>query len=86
MTSGTAFSSLVVSVSADGLAGADEPTQGKTPRNFFIDPTGKFLLAENQDSDSIVVFKIDEQSGKLEPTGEKLEVPSPVCIRMMAVQ
>src|SRR5205807_2881751 len=27
-----------------------EPTQGKTPRGFGIDPTGKFLLAANQDS------------------------------------
>jgi 6-phosphogluconolactonase len=61
----------------------NESTQGKTPRNFFIDPTGQFLLAENQDSDSIVVFRIDQQSGKLDPTGEKLEIPSPVCIRMM---
>jgi len=61
----------------------NESTQGKTPRNFFIDPTGAFLLAENQDSDSIVVFGIDAKTGKLEATGEKLEVPSPVCIRMM---
>src|SRR5258707_9082322 len=30
------------------------PTQGKTPRNFVIDPTGKYLLAANQDSDQIV--------------------------------
>jgi 6-phosphogluconolactonase (cycloisomerase 2 family) len=31
-----------------------------------------------------VVFRIDAQSGKLNPTGEKQELPSPVCIRMVA--
>lgn len=58
----------------------NESTQGKTPRNFVIAPGGKFLLAENQNSNTIVVFSIDQESGALEPTGHKIEVPSPVCI------
>jgi 6-phosphogluconolactonase len=57
-----------------------EPTQGKTPRHFAIDPTGQWLLAENQDSDSVVVFGIDPKSGRLGPTGQTLEVGSPVCV------
>jgi 6-phosphogluconolactonase (cycloisomerase 2 family) len=28
-----------------------------------------------------VVFRIDEKTGKLSPTGEKLEVGSPVCVK-----
>jgi 6-phosphogluconolactonase len=56
------------------------PTQGKTPRNFAIDPSGTFLLAANQDSGSIVTFRIDTGTGRLTPTGEMLQVPSPVCI------
>jgi 6-phosphogluconolactonase len=59
----------------------DVPTQGKIPRSFEIDPTGKFLFAENQESNDIVVFRIDEKTGKLSPTGEKLEVGSPVCLK-----
>jgi 6-phosphogluconolactonase len=72
-------------VAANGTLTAveHEPTQGKTPRNFAIDPTGKFLLAENQASDTIVVFAIDQSTGKLEPTGHKIEVPSPVCVRFV---
>ena len=58
-------------------------TGGKTPRNFAIDPTGKFLLAENASSDSIVVFRIDQKMGNLAPTGEKAAVGSPVCIRFL---
>jgi len=57
----------------------------KEPRNFAIDPTGKFLLVGNQNSDSVVVFRIDEASGKLEPTGKSIAVPTPVCLRMIAV-
>jgi 6-phosphogluconolactonase len=56
------------------------PTQGKTPRNFAIDPSGTFLLAANQDSGNIVTFRIDSGTGRLTPTGDMLEVPSPVCI------
>ena len=56
-----------------------KPTQGKTPRHFAIDPTGNWLLAENQGSDSVVVFKVNTRSGALEATGQKLDVPSPVC-------
>ena len=57
-----------------------ESTQGKTPRNFALDPTGSFLYAANQNSDSIVAFRIDKKTGKLTATGQKIEVPSPVCI------
>jgi 6-phosphogluconolactonase len=55
-------------------------TGGKEPRHFAIDPTGKFLLAENQLSNNIVVFKIDRATGGLTPTGQVVDVPSPVCI------
>ena len=56
---------------------------GKEPRNFMLDPTGRFLLVANQDSDAIVVFKIDKETGLLEPTGQRLEVPSPTCLKMV---
>jgi 6-phosphogluconolactonase len=61
----------------------NESTQGKTPRGFGIDPTGRFLLAGNQDSDTITVFRIDEKTGRLAPTGEKLEVGKPVCVKFV---
>jgi 6-phosphogluconolactonase len=63
-----------------------ESTQGKTPRNFAIDPTGQYLLAENQQSGTIVVFRIDGKTGKLTATGQTLEVPNPVCIKMMPIE
>jgi 6-phosphogluconolactonase len=60
--------------------GARVPTGGKVPRHFAIDPSGKYLLAENQFTNNIVVFKIDAATGSLTPTGQVVEVPSPVDI------
>ena len=55
----------------------------KTPRNFNIDPTGKFCLVANQDDDSVVVFRVDPETGALEPTGYKVSVGKPVCVRFL---
>ncbi len=63
----------------------DVPTQGKTPRNFTIDPTGTRLLVANQDSGNIVVFRIDEKTGQLTPTGQTLETPQPVSLEFVRV-
>jgi 6-phosphogluconolactonase len=65
---------------------AHVPTGGKEPRHFGIDPSGKYLLAENQHSNNIVVFKIDAATGGLTPTGQVVEVPSPVGLTFVAVE
>jgi len=61
-------------------------TQGKTPRNFAIDPSGAFLFAANQDSGNVVVFRVDPATGRLTPTGNVLEVASPVCVVFAALR
>jgi 6-phosphogluconolactonase len=61
------------------------PTGGKTPRNFALDPTGQYLLAANQNSDDIHVLQVDARHGKLTPTGQKVEAPTPVCIKFVAL-
>jgi 6-phosphogluconolactonase len=65
---------------------ADVPTGGKEPRHFAIDPTGKYLLAENQFSNNIVVFKMDPSTGGLTPTGQVIQVPSPVDVTFVAAE
>jgi len=57
--------------------------QGKHPRNFAIDPTDRYLLVANRDSDNIVVFSIDPAKGLLKPTGEEIHVPNPVCLKFL---
>ncbi len=58
-------------------------TLGKTPRNFRIAPSGKLLLAENQDSDSVFAFRIDTATGLLKPTGHSIRVIKPACIQFL---
>ncbi len=57
-----------------------EPTQGKTPRFFTLDPSGTVLYAANQDSDAIVCFRVDQVTGKLTPTGQVVKTGSPSTI------
>ena len=59
-------------------------TDGDWPRNFSLDPTGSWLLVANQRSDSIVVFRRDQKSGRLTPTRQRLALPKPVCLRFRA--
>lgn len=59
------------------------PTGGDWPRNFALDPTGRLLLVAHQRSNSIVAFGVDPQSGQLSPTGARIELPAPVCLRFV---
>lgn len=61
-------------------------TQGKTPRSFEIDPTGNFLFAENEKSNNIVVFRIDNKTGRLTPTGKVVDVDEPVDVKFLKVE
>lgn len=61
-------------------------TGGKTPRGFGIDPTGRFLIAANQSTGNLVVFAIDLDSGDLKPTGQSVDVPSPVCVKFLRLK
>lgn len=63
-----------------------QSTKGKTPRNFMIDPTGNFLLAANQDTDNIVIFKRNPTTGAFKPTGEEIKISMPVCLKMVPVK
>jgi len=63
-----------------------QSTMGKTPRNFNFDPTGNFLLVANQDSDDIVIFKRDKETGLLTDTGQRINIPNPVCIKWISTK
>lgn len=55
------------------------PTGGKEPRHFALDPTGRWLLAENQDSGTINLFAVDAKTGRLTSTSHTVRVSTPVC-------
>lgn len=56
-----------------------QSTLGKTPRNFSLSPDNQYLLVANQNSNTIVSFKRDAITGKLD-FDSKINAPTPVCI------
>ena len=58
-----------------------QSTLGKTPRHFSLDPGGNFLLVANQNSDEIIIFKVNKITGLLTDTGKRISVSKPVCIK-----
>jgi len=61
-----------------------QSTLGKTPRNFNFDPSGNFLLVANQNSDNIVIFKVDKKTGLLSDSGKKIKAGNPVCVKWIS--
>jgi 6-phosphogluconolactonase len=61
------------------------PSGGRTPRNFAFDPTARWILLTNQDSNNAVVFRVDAQSGRLTQTGDPVAVPAPFCERFLPI-
>jgi 6-phosphogluconolactonase len=77
--------------SLDAVTGKPAPaghvaSGGRTPRNFSIDPTGRYLVAANQDSNNVVVFLIDPANGRLTPTGKTIALTAPVCVQFVAAE
>jgi 6-phosphogluconolactonase len=57
-----------------------QSTGGKEPRHFTLDPSEKWVLAANQNSDNVVVFARDRNTGLLKPTGQKVALSQAVCL------
>jgi 6-phosphogluconolactonase len=73
----------VFSVAQEGALALEQviSTEGDWPRNFSLDPSGRWLLVANQRSDSVIVFARDPDTGRLTPSKQRIEIPSPVCLR-----
>ncbi|GAB3246946.1 lactonase family protein [Larkinella harenae] len=78
----------ILSIAKDGKVSLidQQSTEGKTPRNFLVDPKGEYVFTANQDTDNIVVYKLDGKTGKLTPTGTQVKVPAPVCLKLFTVK
>ncbi|MES2810736.1 MAG: lactonase family protein [Bacteroidota bacterium] len=58
-------------------------SNGRSPRNFVIDPTGSYMLVSNQFSNNVSVFKIDKATGQLKLTPAMINIDAPMCIRFV---
>ena len=57
----------------------EQGTGGKKPRHFGIQPNAKHLVVCNQDSNTLLISRIDDGNGRLKPSGVFADAPSPVC-------
>lgn len=76
---------FLYSFKADGESGALTPMRrsscgGKTPRNFTLDPTERWMLVANQDSNQLSVFARHPETGELADEGKSFEVKTPMRI------
>jgi 6-phosphogluconolactonase len=59
---------------------------GNWPRNFVIDPSGKYLLVGNQRSGNISLFRIDKMTGiPIEP-GKDYKINAPACLKFSDIK
>ena len=59
------------------------PALVQIPRNFGIDRSGKWMITVGQNSNNGAVFAIDQESGKIKPTGQTFEVGASVCVKFL---
>ena len=53
---------------------------GKTPRNFVLDPSERWMLVANQDSNLISVFARNPETGVLAEEGKSFAAQAPMRI------
>ncbi len=70
-------------INSDGLLDLAGQTScgGDWPRNFVIDPSGKYILVGNQRSGNISVFGIDTETGLPVETGVDFRLSGVACLK-----
>lgn len=55
-------------------------TEGEIPRDFALNASEQFLIAANQDTDNLTLFKRNPQTGQLTCLQKDVSVPECVCV------
>jgi 6-phosphogluconolactonase len=76
---------FVATFSVDGTTGRltlleRSDCGGKTPRHLALDPTERWLLIANQDSDNIAVLPRVPATGRLGKIAQTIATPKPMCL------
>lgn len=74
------ITAMAIDESGDLSVIETEPIRGGWPRNFNLDPTGRWLIAAGRDSNTATVFEIDVESGRLTFVRQTQFVPTPICV------
>lgn len=62
---------------------AHQPTLGKFPRSFAIEPAGGLMVVGNEHSGEVRVFRINADSGLIAPVGEAHQMKGPACVALV---
>ena len=44
------------------------------------------MLVANQSGGNVIVFRINQETGELQPTEASVQVANPVCVRFMEIK
>lgn len=62
------------------------PSIGKGPRDFMIDPQGKYLLVANQYTNNLNVYRINPTTGSLNGIVSTVQIGNPVCVKIVPAE
>ncbi|HEX8561412.1 MAG TPA: lactonase family protein [Flavobacterium sp.] len=55
-------------------------SRGKGPRDLTLDPTGKYVLVAHENSNEVVIYERDLNTGEVTYSGNKIKLCMPVCL------
>jgi 6-phosphogluconolactonase len=61
-------------------------TVGRGPRDFIIDPTGRYLIVANQIGGNIVVYQLHATTGAPTTVVSQTLIDSPVCLKIVPAE
>lgn len=78
---------VIYSIAKNGILkyAGRQTTNIHTPRNFVIDPSGNFLLVGNSAINEITIFNRNKKTGLISPSGQKIMVDKPVCLKFVSM-
>lgn len=62
-----------------------QPSLGRSSRTFAIDPTSNWVISTSQGTNELIVFKRNQETGKLSPTGQKISIDKPSLVKFVPI-
>lgn len=60
------------------------PTEGKHPRDMMLSPDGRFLVVAYRDTNNLISYAIDKESGVIEGPVSEISVPKGIGIALIS--
>jgi 6-phosphogluconolactonase len=85
---GTANELLVytVDITTGKLTYVTRYPTGAEPRNFVIEPGGRFLILAAQKGNTIQIYKIDQSNGTLVVLNNPISIPAPTVLKLVSAE